>query len=303
MTMRRMLVPTLLLTLAAACGAGQPPTELRDARSAYDVAAKGPAGQEDPASLHTARQALDRAERSFADAGDSRVTRDLSYIALRRAQLADASGRTSQAMRAQQAAQVEAQTLERSRLAAAQTALESTKQSLAKSQEQLESERRARAEAEKRSEQAMNDLKKIASVKQETRGVVITLSGSVLFATNQAQLLPAAISRINEVADALTRGNPDATITIEGHTDSQGTHEHNVDLSERRAQAVKDQLVSHGVAADRIKTVGIGPDRPIASNKTPEGRANNRRVEIVVQPQQQQQDQQQQDQRGGPQTP
>ncbi len=114
--------------------------------------------------------------------------------------------------------------------------------------------------------------------------MVITLSGSVLFATDQATLLPTATQKLNDVADALIKGNPDANITIEGHTDSQGTLQHNMELSQRRAEAVKAQLVSRGVAADRIKTVGVGPDRPLADNKSPEGRANNRRVEIIVEP-------------------
>jgi outer membrane protein OmpA-like peptidoglycan-associated protein len=128
----------------------------------------------------------------------------------------------------------------------------------------------------------MADLQKFASVKQESRGMVITLSGSVLFASNESTLLPAAVLKLNDVAEALVKGNPDANITIEGHTDSQGSHDYNVNLGQKRADAVKAQLVSRGVASDRIKAVGIGPDRPVADNRSAEGRANNRRVEIVV---------------------
>ena len=90
--------------------------------------------------------------------------------------------------------------------------------------------------------------------------------------------------KLNEVADALIKGNPDANMTIEGHTDSQGQRQYNMDLGQKRADAVKAQLVARGVAADRIKSVGVGPDRPIADNKSAEGRANNRRVEIIVEP-------------------
>ena len=93
-----------------------------------------------------------------------------------------------------------------------------------------------------------------------------------------------AIVKLNEVADALIKGNPDSNITVEGHTDSQGQRQYNMDLGEKRAKAVRDQLVSRGVAQDRIKAVGIGPDRPVADNKSAEGRANNRRVEIIVEP-------------------
>ena len=114
--------------------------------------------------------------------------------------------------------------------------------------------------------------------------MVITLSGQVLFASGQSTLLPAAIVKLNEVAEALIKGNPDANITVEGHTDSQGQRQYNMDLAQKRAEAVRDQLVARGVAADRIKAVGVGPDRPVADNKSAEGRANNRRVEIIVQP-------------------
>ncbi|CAN5923991.1 hypothetical protein BH11MYX4_BH11MYX4_65430 [soil metagenome] len=130
----------------------------------------------------------------------------------------------------------------------------------------------------------MADLNRLAAVKQESRGMVITLSGGVLFASNESTLLPAAVLKLNEVADALIKGNPDSNMTIEGHTDSQGQRQYNMDLGQKRADAVKAQLVSRGVAADRIKSVGVGPDRPIADNKSAEGRANNRRVEIIVEP-------------------
>ena len=73
-------------------------------------------------------------------------------------------------------------------------------------------------------------------------------------------------------------------MVVEGHTDSQGTAASNQELSEKRAQAVRDYLVSRGIAADRIKSQGFGPTRPIGENSSAEGRANNRRVEIVVQP-------------------
>ena len=69
---------------------------------------------------------------------------------------------------------------------------------------------------------------------------------------------------------------------IEGHTDSTGGEDFNIVLSEKRAQAVKEYLVMRGISADRITTVGAGPSRPIADNSTKEGRAMNRRVEIVL---------------------
>lgn len=85
------------------------------------------------------------------------------------------------------------------------------------------------------------------------------------------------------MADALTKQDPDSKMVVEGHTDSQGSAASNQDLSQRRAQSVRDYLVSRGIAGDRVTSQGFGPTRAIADNASAEGRANNRRVEIVVQ--------------------
>lgn len=278
------LVSLSLLTTAVGCGSTLPPKELVDARAAYQAASKGAASQQAPAELHVAKQALDQAERSFNDEGDAPQTKDYAYIAIRKSQLADASARALIAQKDKEAADREAATLTADQLRNAQKELSSTKQHLEKTQDQLAAEKLAREAAEKKAAQALADLQKIAAVTQESRGMVITLSGAVLFASNQSSLLPAAMLKLNEVADALIKGNPDSNITVEGHTDSQGQRQYNMDLAKKRADAVRDQLVARGVASDRIKAVGVGPDRPIADNKTAEGRANNRRVEIIVEP-------------------
>lgn len=282
--MRTSSIALVALSLVVGCGSTLPPKELVDARAAYQAAAKGPAAQQSPAELHVAKQALDQAERSFNEDGDTPPTKDFAYIAIRKAQLAEASARAAIAQKDREAAEREAQNLTGEQLRKAQSELASTKGHLEKTQDQLAREKAAREEAEKKAAQAMADLQKIAAVKQESRGMVITLSGSVLFASNESTLLPAAMVKLNEVADALIKGNPDSNITVEGHTDSQGQRQYNMDLGQKRANAVRDQLVARGVAADRIKAVGVGPDRPIADNKTAEGRANNRRVEIIVEP-------------------
>ncbi len=106
----------------------------------------------------------------------------------------------------------------------------------------------------------------------------------MLFASNKYELLPAAQAKLNQVAEALLAGDPTSTFVVEGHTDSQGKADLNQTLSANRAKAVRDYLVSHGIAEDRITSEGFGPTRPVADNKTAEGRANNRRVEIVVKP-------------------
>ena len=284
MASKNVLFAPAVLAVLVGCGSTLPPKELVDARAQYQSASKGPAAQQSPAELHVAKQSLDVAERSFADDGDSPTTKDFSYIAIRKAQLADASARAALAIKEKEAAEREAQNVQASQLSDARSQLNTTKNSLEKTQDQLAREKAAREEAERKAALALADLSRLASVKQESRGMVITLSGGVLFASNESTLLPAAVLKLNDVADALIKGNPDANITVEGHTDSQGQRQYNMDLGQKRADAVKAQLVARGVASDRIKSVGIGPDRPIAPNTSAEGRANNRRVEIIVQP-------------------
>ena len=114
--------------------------------------------------------------------------------------------------------------------------------------------------------------------------MVITLSGSILFASGKSDLLPTAQMKLNEVAKALSKQDSNASIVVEGHTDSQGTAAYNQDLSQRRAQTVRDYLVSQGVAPGRVTAQGFGLTRPVADNGSAEGRANNRRVAIVVGP-------------------
>lgn len=114
--------------------------------------------------------------------------------------------------------------------------------------------------------------------------MVITLSGSVLFASGKSDVLPDAQTKLGNVATALSQQDPDSKIIVQGYTDSQGGQSFNQDLSQRRADSVRSYLVSHGLAADRVTAQGFGMGSPIADNASAEGRANNRRVEIVVTP-------------------
>ncbi|WP_300272329.1 OmpA family protein [Halomonas sp.] len=110
----------------------------------------------------------------------------------------------------------------------------------------------------------------------------VTLQSDVTFAFDSAELRPGAEYELNEVAATLNN-NPEVRVTIAGHTDSIGSNEYNLGLSERRAESVRDYLVSQGVADGRMRTVGYGEERPVATNETDEGRAMNRRVEIMSQ--------------------
>lgn len=274
-----------LVALSSAMGcAHNTPQELLDARAAYKQAAGGAASKETPAQLHTADNALKLAEQTFQKEGDTEHTKDLSYVAMRKAQLAEVHARVLQneaRLAHLEANMSQAQARE---LAKLRGEVHTQQEQLAASEAARTASEAARKDAEARAAAAAADLARIASVKQETRGMVITLSGEVLFTSGKAELLPSAQAKLSEVANALTQQNPDATIVVEGHTDAQGSETFNLDLSTRRAQVVRDYLASHGVAPDRITAHGLGFSRPIADNKTPDGRANNRRVEIVVQP-------------------
>ena len=168
------------------------------------------------------------------------------------------------------------------RLSQQEADLNAKKAELEARQKELEAEKAARALAEKKLADALKSLEEIAKIKEESRGLVITLDGSVLFASGKTTLLPMAKDRLARVAAVLQQQSDDKKIVVEGHTDSIGTDDANMKLSQGRADSVREYLVSEGVKGDRIKAVGKGETTPISDNKTPEGRANNRRVEIVI---------------------
>jgi outer membrane protein OmpA-like peptidoglycan-associated protein len=321
-----------ITALVSGCVAhAPPPRELIDARQAYQQASTSPMVQrEQLQSLQEAWKALMEAEREYDRDNTSPAARSLAYVALRKAQLAEARASISvaerqRALAAQTLAQtqeaerrraevelrtaqqqlIEAQRLrdEAARLAEARRleaetaqlrteaqrqqerrlAAEAQAQQLAQTQAQVETERRAREEAERRAAEALARLENSGQVgvREDARGTVLTLSGSVLFASGQSDLLPSARNRLSEVADALKQANN--AITIEGHTDALGPDALNEELSLRRAEQVRGFLLAQGVPPERISVRGMGEYRPVATNSTAEGRANNRRVEIVLQ--------------------
>jgi len=110
---------------------------------------------------------------------------------------------------------------------------------------------------------------------------VETLQGAN-FDFNKAQLKPSGVEKVDHAAQVLKQ-TPGTHVLVEGHTDSIGSAAYNQKLSERRAQTVRDRLVEDGIDASRITARGLGKSHPIASNDTAEGRAQNRRVEILAQ--------------------
>jgi len=282
--MNRTILPILIassLFSAVGCASTPPPKELVDARSAYAMAQSGPAAREMPAELEDARKALATAEKAFEDNPSDQETADLAYVAQRRVLLASARGRAAALEKAKVAADEQFKATATQKLDQTQAALGAERQTSAMTAQALANEQKARAIAEQKVRDALGRLAALAAVKEDTRGTVITLSGSVLFATDKAELLPGAHERLNQVADAL-KEDTERPVTVLGFTDAQGTDAHNMTLSTKRAESVRSYLVARGVDASRITSEGRGKADPVADNKSPEGRANNRRVEIVL---------------------
>ncbi|MEM9343274.1 MAG: OmpA family protein [Pseudomonadota bacterium] len=113
--------------------------------------------------------------------------------------------------------------------------------------------------------------------------LIVRMPQDILFAVDSAVVRPGLQSDLVTLANSLN-SYPDSIVSIVGHTDNTGDAAYNQDLSERRAGSVRAILVGSGVAANRIVAIGAGEDQPIASNLTPEGRAQNRRVDITITP-------------------
>jgi outer membrane protein OmpA-like peptidoglycan-associated protein len=120
-----------------------------------------------------------------------------------------------------------------------------------------------------------------ATVTREGEGILVKFDSGILFDTDKADLKPEAQSNLQKLATSL-QNNQNTNILIVGHTDNTGSDSHNMDLSVRRAESVKSYIASNNVSPSRLTTSGKGESEPIADNTTVEGRAQNRRVEIVI---------------------
>ncbi len=112
-------------------------------------------------------------------------------------------------------------------------------------------------------------------------GIKFTLSSDLLFPTNSSYLTEGAKAQLSKLAKIL-KEDTNKKIRVEGHTDATGTEQYNQWLSDKRAASVKTYLEEAGVSTGRISTKGLGQTKPVADNKTPEGREKNRRVEIII---------------------
>jgi outer membrane protein OmpA-like peptidoglycan-associated protein len=260
---------------AAACGSSAPTPQLVDARRTYNEAAAGEAARLTPDKLLTAQQALEQAERAHNEDPGSLQEAHLGYLAARKSAMAIAYGKIAAAKETEEQSDAKYQDGLRDRAEANESQLSDT-------QDALGAERMRRVEAEKRAASALASLAEIAKVNEEQRGTVITLAGGVLFPSGGTTLSPTARQSLDRVAEALGAQLSESQIVIEGHTDARGSDQRNQQLSQQRAEAVRDYLVQRGVDTQRLAAVGRGEASPIADNESAEGRATNRRVEIVV---------------------
>jgi outer membrane protein OmpA-like peptidoglycan-associated protein len=298
----------ILLSTLAGCATKQPSQQLVDARMVVSRASEGRAAQYAPDDLLKAKALLGQAEQ-VSDGSPEEV--QYAYLADRAARRATSNGSSSYFLQQEEAANAKYHSLQESGRLSAEDELEKTRRDLAEIERRMQekdanvdelrankaaleaqqarlqgslvSSEKARLAAEARATAAIASLTALGNVREEENTTILTLSGSVLFKTGEATLLPIAQDSLKRVAEALLALPEERTIVVEGHTDSQGQDDANQRLSQSRAQAVVTFLSGQGVASGRLSAVGRGEAEPVASNANAEGRANNRRVELVIQ--------------------
>jgi OmpA-OmpF porin, OOP family len=253
----------VLIVSAVGCSTTRENPALAQARMAYMQAQQNPQiATHAPVALRDAEQALQQAERAWARGKDEQETQHLSYMTERKVEIARATAE-------QKMAEAEVQDLGKER---EQVLLDTRSREASRAQQQAQ-------EATTRATQLERELSDLKA-KETDRGLVLTL-GDVLFEFNRADLKPGGMRNLYQLVDFLKR-NPTRNVSIEGHTDNIGSEGYNLELSQRRAEAVRDFLLDNGISPERITARGYGKAYPVASNNTEAGRQQNRRVEVVV---------------------
>ena len=263
--------------LLAACASQGPLPALEQARSTVERASTDAAvGQYAQIELKEARDTLARADRVWTHDKDESEANHLASLAQQRAEIASNTARTRQ-IDAQ--IQQSGSETDRLRLQARTREADQAKQQALSAEQRAAQQQAAARSAQDRVGVLEAQLRELEA-QQTERGLLVTL-GDVLFAFDKAELSPQAAPRLDKLARFLTQF-PDRKMLIEGYTDSVGADAYNLSLSERRAQAVRDALVQRGVDSARISARGYGKAHPVADNGSADGRAMNRRVEIVI---------------------
>lgn len=295
---KTLFILPLISAVVVGC-AGTPKNSLvQEAESRYNQAQSDPqVAKHARGELHDAGEAVNNAKQALEKKEDKEVVNHLAYVAQQRIAIAQATAERKSAEeeldkiateRAQiqldvrtaeaEAAKQRAQQAE-SQLQAAETQLQSQSQAAEQAQRERALTSEQLQEAQAKLQQMQSELQDL-NAKQTNRGMVITLT-DVLFDVNKADLKPGAQRSLDKLAQFL-KEYPERTVSIEGFTDSTGSDQHNKQLSEQRAQAVRDALAGMGVTPDRIVVRGYGEEYPVANNDSAAGRQLNRRVEIVL---------------------
>jgi len=273
----RTIVSAALVALVAGCATTPMHSDqLDEARAEVEKVSADPLAQQAAAEdVAQARRDLQRAETALQQREAQQDVDHLAYLALRHAQAGEA--RIAEARARQQVAQAQEER-NRIQLQAREREVQSARSSATAAQSEAAAAQNQAAAAQDELARARQELADLQA-KQTERGMVMTLN-DVLFDTGQATLKPGADRAVDRLAQYL-KDSPGTQVIIEGHTDSVGSDDYNLALSQRRAQAVADALTTRGVSADRIRAKGLGKSYPVASNDTQAGRQQNRRVEIV----------------------
>lgn len=289
-TTRTLIATATLLALAACQTTPSPNPDLAAARASLDQARSNPyVGRSGAVELQSAQQAMTRAETTWAADRDVEQTRHLAYLARKRADIAMAVG-----MQAQSDERVQQFGAERERLrlqarsreadiatASAREAQADARNAQADAQISKEQADAARLLALKQSGRAEGLERDLADMKarKTDRGMVVTL-GDVLFDTGKSSLQPGAQRSVAQLVQVLIH-HPERRVLIEGFTDSVGSEEMNMKLSQSRAETFQRELMNGGIAADRIEVRAWGEANPVADNGSAAGRQRNRRVEVL----------------------
>ena len=286
--LRFAVVAGMALVAAACTTTPERVAELDEARTTVESLESQPKARSAASSqLANARQALQRAEAAFEEGQPLEQIRHEAYVARRHAEIglemtseAEAAEEIQQGEARRKQVQLEARTAEAER--AQRLAEQRASQAQQSAREAVASQSVAEAaisEANRLADE-LNALEGELEAEQTNRGLVLTL-GDLLFDTGGAELKEGAEVSMDRLA-AFLNENPERRLLIEGHTDSRGTDDFNKELSAKRADAVAEALVERGIPSERLRSVGLGEDYPVAGNDSAAGMQQNRRVEIVV---------------------
>jgi len=231
------------------------------------------------------KAAEDREAKARADAESQSERRVEAEEAQRQAEAAKAEAEKMKAEAEQAAAEAARQQAEAEKAKAEAVAQQQALAAeTAKAQQAAAQSEQLRQQAEKEKQELrarlLQQLNTILSTRDTARGLIANMS-DVLFKSGSFELLPGARERLAKIS-GIVLAYPSLHLQVEGHTDSVGGDDYNQQLSEHRAEAVRDYLVQQGISAPSIEAKGFGKTEPIASNETPEGRQQNRRVELVL---------------------